>query len=226
MKIFSAEKDRILKLTTGGYCYYPQMKLLVYPVSIRVVYFSGKVGLHPIVLTLCCIISSVLCLISFWFELYLLSLFFYWARTVFDYSDGALARFTNKETKIGGYLDGYSDKVFYLSLWILITLSINTIIGKLYFIVSYLLYFIIVRFYILPRLGQLKKRAVVKQYFLDRGILIGIGIATELEFWSVVFFTVGLAPQYLWILVLLNNIDLLYRIYEILRFYDPSRIPK
>lgn len=225
MGTFKSEKGQLLDLTSGGTCYYLQMKILVYPVSIRLVYFAANIGLHPNVLTVFNGLSSIFCLIFFQLKLYSLALLFYWSRTILDYSDGTLARYTNKETKIGGYLDGTIDKLFFIVIWLLIATQISTIIGRFYFLFSCFAYLLTVDFYVMPRLRQLKKRATLKQFFLDRGILIGMGTFIELEFWALVFFTIGMYPKYLLVLVLLNNVDLLYRIYEVLRYY-PSHEKK
>ena len=64
----------------------------------------------------------------------------------------------------------------------------------------------------------------MKQFFIDRGILIGMGVFTELEFWALAFFAIGVAPKYFWVLVLVNNMDLFYRWYEVIRYYEPSSI--
>jgi phosphatidylglycerophosphate synthase len=226
MKPFKEVKQKILEITTGGNGYYIQMKLLVYPVSIRVVYLASKYGIHPNVLTGFSGLFSVICLILFWNEMFALSLVSFWIRTVFDYSDGATARFTNRESKIGGILDGTIDKIFYVSLWMLISLTTSSEILRYYYWISYILYFVVVQYFILPRLGFLKNRAPLKQYFLDRGVLIGIGIATELEFWSLVMFAFGVGSEFIVVLVALNNIDLIYRVYEILRYQNVSLMKK
>ena len=99
MKIFKTEKNKLLELTTGGKCYYPQMKILVYPVSSRIVYSSAKLGIHPNLLSIVGMFLSLACLLFFQFRISGLALLFYWAKTVIDYSDGVLARYRNKETK-------------------------------------------------------------------------------------------------------------------------------
>lgn len=226
MKKFSYEKEDILKLTTGAYCYYPSVRILIHPFSIRLVYFFAKLGMHPNLLSTIGIFVSLSCLLFFQSRMYGLSLLFFWGRLVIDYSDGALARYTNKTSKIGYRLEMVSDYGCYLGIWILIALQLNSFYEKLYLLVSCFVYMICVGSYIIPRLGKLKRRATVKQFFMNHGVLIGMGVFTEFEFWALVFFAIGIAPEYIWVLVLLNNLDLIYRIYEILRFYDPSPSPR
>ena len=224
MRKFSEEKNNLLKLTSNGLCYYLQMKLLVFPVSTRLVYLSAKLGIHPNILSIIGILLSLTCLLFFQLGLFEFALLFFWARTVVDYSDGALARYTKKETKIGGILDGTSDKLFFFTIWILTALQINPLIGKLYFLFSCIAYLLLVDYFIIPRLKRLRKRAAFKQFFLDRGILFGMGYFIEVEFWTIVLFVIGWAPDYLWILVLIGNLDLMSRFYEAIKYYTPESI--
>jgi len=153
--------------------------------------------------------------------MYELALLLFWGRLVIDYSDGALARYTDKTSKFGHRLDMVTDYVCYLGVWILIVLQLNSFCEQLYFLASCFAYLLCVQFYIIPRLGKLKRRATVKQFFMNHGILIGMGVFTELEFWALVFFAIGVAPKYLWVLAFINNMDLFYRLYEVVRYYDP-----
>ncbi len=225
MKKFTEEKHRILESTTGAYCNYPSVRLFIHPFSIRIVYISAKLSLHPNLLSTVNIFISLSCLLFFLFHMYALSLLFFWARLVIDYSDGALARYTYKTSKFGDQLDKVTDYVCYLGLWILISLQLNSSFEKIFFLISCTAYLLCVHYYIIPRLVKLKRRAKVKQFFLDRGIVMGMGVFFELEFWSLVLFAIGVAPGYLFVLVILNNLDLLYRIYEILKYYDPLSSP-
>jgi len=217
MDSYKAKKEQLYQLTSGGNCYYLQMKILVYPISTRLVYYSAKIGLHPTSLTILNGLFSVLCLIFIQMDLYLFALASFWARTVLDYSDGALARFTNKESKVGGYLDGNIDKSFFVVLWVLIALQLPTVMFKTYFLISCFAYLFIIDLYVMPRIDKLKKRAWLKQFFMDHGILIGMGAYLELEFWILVFLAFGLEQYYIIILLVLNNLDVAYRMYEVIR---------
>jgi len=215
MDSYKEKKKQLYQLTTNGECYYLQMKVLVFPISTRLVHYSAKIGLHPTSLTILNGLFSVLCLLFIHTQLYFWALVSFWARTVLDYSDGALARFTKKESKVGGYLDGNIDKQFFIILWVLIALQLPTVIFKAYFLISCFAYLYIIDLYVMPKLGKLKKRSWLKQFFMDRGILIGMGAYIELEFWILVFLSMSIAPQYLLILLLVNNMDVAYRVFEV-----------
>jgi archaetidylinositol phosphate synthase len=215
MDSYKINKAKLYQLTSNGNCYYLQMKIFVYPISTRLVYYTGKIGLHPIYLTILVGLFSVLCLIFYHIQMYSFALMFFWARTVLDYSDGALARYTNKESRVGGYLDGNIDKSFFIALWVLVALQLPTMAFKAYFLTSCFAYLFIIDLFVMPKIGQLKKRAWLKQYFMDRGILIGMGAYLELEFWILVFLALGFEQHYILILLVLNNLDVVYRMFEV-----------
>ena len=224
MKNFFELKEDILKLTGGVYCNYPSIKILIHPFSIRLVYFSARIGIHPNLLSSIGIIFSLLCLVFLFLGMYKLTFLFFWIRLVVDYSDGALARFTSKESKSGEILEFISDYGCYIGVWILITVQLPTYFLQYYFILSCLAYFLCVQYYVMPRLKYLSRRSKLKQYFLDHGIILGMGVFFELELWCLFFFAIGIAPEHLFFLIILCNLDLIYRIYEVLIFYENKSI--
>lgn len=212
------EKEAIIDVTSGGRCYYLTVRLLIHPLSFRLVYLANKLRIHPNYLSLLCALFSVLCLYYFYMEHFLAAFILFYIRTIFDYADGALARYSSKLSKSGGILDRLIDEIFYLTLWIFIALKTESIVLGIYFMISVLLYRLIVDLFIWPRLDLLKKRSTIKKYFMDRGIIIGCGVATVLEFWVLFIFSIKVSKYLLIIPILLCNLDLLYRTYEIIRY--------
>jgi len=163
-----------------------------------------------------------LSLVFFHYENYGVALFLCWLRTVFDYADGALARYSSKISKFGAYLDYTFDYLFYFTLIYLILMKMPSIWMRLYLSVSYIVYFSLVNYFIVPRIKFLTRRAPVKNFFQDHGLQLGLSLQSVFEPWLLAVFAFGLAPIYLWVPLSLNNLDLIYRLYETFRFYDPK----
>ena len=223
MTTFKQEQEAITDVLTGSRCYYASVRLLVHPMSARTVYWANRWGLHPNIVSLACAFFSVVCFYCFYTEHFMAAFIFFYLRTVLDYADGALARYAKKFSDLGKWLDRIIDEVFYLGLWLLIAFKAGiTGLGG-YFLFSALLYRCVTDLYIEPRLPLLKGRARVKKFFLDRGIVVGCGVFTVMEFWTVFIFAIGLDRAYILIPVVLSNLDLLYRSYEIVK-YKPKGV--
>ena len=215
---YKDEKEAIIDVTKGGRCYYLTVRLLVHPLSFRFVYTANKLKIHPKYLSLACAFFSILCLYLFYTGHFLTAFIFYYIRTVFDYADGALARYSSRLSNSGKWMDRFIDEIFYSVLWIFIALKTGSITLGSYFLASALTYRLIVDLFIWPRVSLLKKRAAIKQFFIKRGIILGCGIFTVLEFWALFMFSIGAPKYFLIILTMFCNLDLIYRSYEIIRY--------
>lgn len=215
---FKREKEAILDVTTGGGCYYLTVRLLVHPVSTRLVYLASKLKIHPNYVSLICTVFSILCLYYFYTGKFLSSFVFFYIRMVLDYADGALARYASKMSKGGSILDRVIDEIFYLILWIFIALKLRSLMLGIYFLLSVLSYRLIVDLFVYPRLNSLVRRAPLKQFFINHGIILGFGVFAILEFWVLFIFFLGIPRYYIVLPVFLNNLDLVYRTYEVIKF--------
>lgn len=219
---YKDEREAIIDVTKGGRCYYLTVRLLVHPLSFRVVYLANKLKLHPNLVSFMAGLFSFLCVYLFYLGHYLGAFLCFYIRTVFDYSDGALARYSKKLSKGGKWVDRIGDEIFYITLWFLIASKIGSIKLGVYFLLSILFYRLIVDPIIFPRVHLLKRRAAVKQFFIDHGIILGFGVCTVLEFWVLFIFGIGVPRYYVALPILFCNLDLIYRTYEFIR-YGPYR---
>lgn len=215
---YKDEKEAIIDVTKGGRCYYLTVRLLVHPLSFKFVYIANKLKIHPNHLSLVCAFFSILCLYLFYAGHFLTALMFYYIRTVFDYADGALARYSSKLSNAGKWMDRFIDEIFYSVLWVFIALKTGSIVLGSYFLASALIYRLIVDLFIWPRITLLKKRAVIKQFFIKHGIILGCGVFTVLEFWVLFIFSIGVSKYFLIVPTVFCNLDLIYRSYEIIRY--------
>lgn len=135
---YKSEKESIMDVTLGGRCYYLTMRLLIHPLSMRLVYLSNKLKFHPNYLSLVCAIFSFLCLFNFSLGHFLQAFLFFYIRAVIDAADGALARYSSKISKSGKLLDRFIDEFFYWPLWILIAFKTESLILGAYFMISVL----------------------------------------------------------------------------------------
>ena len=214
---FLLEKEKILDEMIGGRCYYPDVRIWMHPFSTLLVYFSKKNNITPNTLSILNLLLSILCLFCFFKSYYFFAFFLFWMRAVLDCSDGALARYNNQTSKLGKFLDSAIDWPFYLILWFFIAFKLSSLFLTIYFLFTVISYVCFVEIYIEPNLSKLVKRAPLKNFFLEKGYILGFGVFTVLEFWSLAFFLFSdfLASKHIYILLILVNIDLLYRIYEI-----------
>ena len=141
---------------------------------------------------------------------------FYWFRTVMDYVDGALARYTNQCTKFGKYLDLTIDYMFYISFWIYLSFSYSDI--GIYILCIPILYTLVVDYFVEPRLSLLVQREPLKQYFMNKGFIIGFAPFGQFELWVFIISFMGILSDAIPILIFLVLVDLMYRVYEVLRF--------
>lgn len=219
---FREQKASIYDVLTGSRCYYLSVRLLVHPMAARTVFWSNRWNWHPNHLSLACAFFSLVCFYYFFNGHYVTAFVFFYIRTFLDYADGALARYAKKFSTFGKWLDRIIDEIFYLGLWLLIAYKAGfTGVGG-YFLASALAYRYAADYFVEPRLPLLQRRATIKKFFLDRGIILGCGVFTVLEFWTLLVFALGVPHIYIAIPVALCNLDLIYRVYEILRYARPS----
>ena len=148
----------------------------------------------------------------FW-QLYLSSLYLliFWMATWHDIR----ARDKNLEQYSIRYRTGF----FYNGVIIVLGLKIEiNILWILAYLVIHNLYGIIATFYIVPHIRKMDsfRRDRVKQYFMDKGIILGMDLSTQDLITSVLILT----PYKEWIIYLstcLYGIDLIYRLIELKR---------
>ena len=145
-----------------------------------------------------------------------MALVFFWLRVVFDYVDGALARYKNQCTKFGKYLDLTIDYLFYLSFWIFLAYTHSGI--GIYILCVPIIYTLTVDYFIEPRLGLLKKREPIKQFFINKGFILGFAPFGQFELWVFIASFVGVISESILYFIVLVFIDLIYRVYEVVRF--------
>ncbi len=216
MSDFSDKKQKILSCIRNYDIYYIEFKLIIHPFAIYFTYFFHLIKFSPNNVSFINLLVSSCCLYYFYFDHFLISFILYWFRTVLDYSDGALARFNSQSSKFGKYLDLIIDWLFYPSLWILIILNKP----ELWFLAFLLLFYVLtVDFYIEPRIKLLKKRASLKEYFMQRGLLIGFAPFGLFEMWLLFLFSIfSFNDQIFVLLSFLVFVDLIYRLYETVRY--------
>ena len=217
---FKIEKEKILDQIVGGRCYYFDVKIWMHPFAIYLVYFSKRLNITPNFLSFANLFTSILCLIFFLTNNFIASFLLFWIRAILDCSDGALARYANQTSDFGKLLDSLIDWPFYIILWLLIAIKISNLYLSLYFLTSVFLYVLLVEYFIEPKLKKLKNRAPLKNYFLKNGFILGFGVFSVIEFWSLAFFAYNstFAINNIYLLVILTNLDLVYRLYEVIRY--------
>jgi len=70
----------------------------------------SKLGPSPNQYTLNSIVFGIFCFVSLIFRNFILALIFFLISAILDFVDGAVARYSNKVTKAGAYLDTISDR--------------------------------------------------------------------------------------------------------------------
>mgnify|MGYP000697337537 CR=1 FL=1 len=70
----------------------------------------SKLGPSPNQYTLNSIVFGIFCFVSLFYKNFTLALIFFLISAIFDFVDGAVAKYSNKITKIGAYLDTVSDR--------------------------------------------------------------------------------------------------------------------
>ena len=118
MIITSSKYVEIGRFVRGFGCYYPEFRVLIHPPAILITYLFSVLKITPNFVSFITTIFSIGALYFYSQEYYFVAFLFYWVRTVLDYVDGALARYTNQCSKFGKYLDLTIDYFFYFSFWI------------------------------------------------------------------------------------------------------------
>ncbi|MEF2968093.1 CDP-alcohol phosphatidyltransferase family protein [Paenibacillus sp. M1] len=164
--------------------------------------------------------------VSFFLQRWVLGAVLLQLHHFFDGADGNLARLTNRCTPFGAKLDQISDQtvrwVLFLGLalgadlpvWLRIALPLTILVDL-----------VVVHKYVLPFSRKNKLvRSKWKQWFLDRGIIPGFDIFS-------IFFIISISaifgwlPQAILIIVILKNLDWLYRVYECIKTKSSASKP-
>jgi phosphatidylglycerophosphate synthase len=208
----------IRSVTRGWNCYYPEIRLLIHPASVRLTWIFCFLRVTPNTVTVIGGIFSGVCLWLFINESYFQALLCYVFRLILDYTDGALARYSGQTSKHGALLDRIVDYLFYVSLWITMGVALDSLVGAFVLVAAASSYILVVDYVVYPRLHLLKRRAAIKQYFLDRGLIIGFAPFGVFELWGLLFFVFSLPLNFFNILSALVIFDLGQRVYESLRY--------
>lgn len=209
---------KIRELTRGWGCYYPEIRILVHPFSTRITYLFARIGIAPNFVTYIGTIFSVACIWFFYHEQYAASFLSYAIRLILDYTDGSLARYTKTFSNFGAKLDLICDYIFYVPFWIVVCFKLEILTFILQLLLAASIYVIVIDYFVEPRLKTLSRRASLKQFFINKGIILGFSPFGILELWSIVFFAINIPTEYYTILPLLVSADLLYRVYEIIKY--------
>ncbi|MEK4974172.1 CDP-alcohol phosphatidyltransferase family protein [Niallia sp. FSL R7-0648] len=134
---------------------------------------------------------------------------------IIDGADGNLARLTNQCTVFGAKLDAYTDRLVRAVVLIGIILATNEpmwIDGLL--ILTFIIDHLAVQTYILP---FIRKYGVIrskwKQWFLTRGVIPSFDIFT-IYFLISLFAIMNELDILIYLLIILKNIDWIYRVWE------------
>ncbi|AYV67880.1 CDP-alcohol phosphatidyltransferase [Niallia circulans] len=134
---------------------------------------------------------------------------------IIDGADGNLARLTNQCTVFGAKLDAYTDRLVRAVVLIGIILATNEpmwIDGLL--ILTFIIDHLAVQIYILP---FIRKYGVIrskwKQWFLTRGVIPSFDIFT-IYFLISLFAIMNELDILIYLLIILKNLDWIYRVWE------------
>jgi phosphatidylglycerophosphate synthase len=186
---------------------------------VKLLPYVGKSFLTPNMITSINIINTVVVFLSMWSGKYILAAILVQLYLFLDILDGNLARYQKKSTRIGAILDQISDRLFYNGVIIVLGLKIEiNILWILAYLLIHNLYGIIATFYIVPHIRKMNsfRRDRVKQYLMDKGIILGMDLSTQDLITSLLILT----PYKEWIIYLstsLYGIDLIYRLIELNR---------
>jgi len=208
--------NEISKFVRGFGCYYPAYRALIYPPAILITYLFSILKVTPNFVSLITTIFSVAALYLYSQESYFFALITYWFRTVLDFTDGALARYTNQCTKFGKYLDLTIDYVFFLSFWAYLAYAHGDM--GIYILFVTILYTVTIDYFVEPRLSSLIQREPIKQFFMKKGFILGFAPFGLFELWVFVASLMGVISELMPYFIVLMFADLIYRVYEVVRF--------
>lgn len=134
----------------------------------------------------------------------------------FDILDGNLARYKNMRSDLGKKLDEVNDALFYTFIFVFIgfgTVPLHYIAGVIFLMNAYGL---LAKYYIVPRLKKLERirRDVIKKFFLDRGVIIGMDIGT-VDIVITIFLIWGHIPEMYEVIMIGLLTDIFFRIKEL-----------
>lgn len=186
-------------------------------ISVPIVKSLAKTKITPNMVTITnFILAAINSYLLFNNKLSIVSAFLMFMYYFLDVVDGNLARCTGKTSKLGATLDKVGDDLFYNIF--LITLGINRVPLYILFIVLFLhnIYGIAATYYIVPNIKKIKdfKRAGLKKYFMDKGIILGMDISLL----NVLIIVTILSRQYtaMYVIIMILYIaDILYRVIEL-----------
>jgi phosphatidylglycerophosphate synthase len=206
-------KKKINKCLTGYNLTYVDIRFFIHPFARLLIYIFDKLKLSPNTISILCFFISSLTVLYFFTNQISYSVFFFWLRTVLDYTDGGLARYSKKQSHFGAKLDLYLDCIFFLTIWLVFFLKLRNP-NNYYFIFSVIFYFFFVNYYL-----SLKKKiyyVTIKKKFITKKILLGFSSWGQLEFWTLftMFINCEKTNIIIFILITIHNIDLIIRYIE------------
>ncbi|WMT19794.1 CDP-alcohol phosphatidyltransferase family protein [Parageobacillus toebii] len=137
-----------------------------------------------------------------------------------DGADGNLARLTNRCTAFGAKLDRNVDLIVRITVLLGIMVAANAhLLTNVLLVLTFFLDIVVVHKFVLP---FMKKNGIIrskwKQWFLDRGIIPAFDTFT-LYFIISVFAILNQMQILIYVLIVLKNIDWLYRVWECTKTY-------
>lgn len=216
MIITSNKYNEIGKFVRGFGCYYLEFRVLIHPPAIFVTYLFSLIKLTPNFVSFLTTVCSLGALYFYIQESYFTALLLFFFRTVLDYVDGALARYTNQCTKFGKYLDLTIDYVFFLSFWAYLAYTHGDM--GIYILFFTILYTVTIDYFVEPRLSSLIQREPIKQFFMKKGFILGFAPFGLFELWVFVASLMGVISELMPYFIVLMVADLVYRVYEVVRF--------
>lgn len=158
--------------------------------------------------------------ISFILEKFIIAGILLQLHHLMDGADGNLARLTNQTSEFGAKLDKFTDQVVRFIIFIGIIIAANAPITiDIIFLLTFILDILVVRYFVLPFMKQYDIiRAKWKQWFLNRGIIPAFDIFT-IYFVISLFAILNKVDLLIYILIVMKNIDWIYRVWECLKTY-------
>jgi phosphatidylglycerophosphate synthase len=207
------KKKKIEKCLTGHNLTYLDIKIFIHPFAKLLIYIFYKFNLSPNTISILCFFMSSLVIYNFFNDQIKYAILFFWIRTILDYTDGGLARYSEKQSDFGAKLDLYLDYIFFFTLWIVIFLKLNNP-NNYYFLFSVIFYFFFINYYL-----SLKKKNYyipIKKKFISKKILLGFSSWGQLEFWILfaIFGNFQRINVIIFALITIHNIDIIVRYFE------------
>lgn len=206
-------KGKINKCLTGYNLTYLHIRFLIHPFARRLIYIFDKLKVSPNTISIICFFVSSLTVFKFFNGQVNYAILFFWLRTVLDYTDGGLARYSKKQSDFGAKLDLYLDYIFFFTIWVVFFFRLSNP-NNYYFLSSVIFYFFFVNYYL--SLGKKKYYIPIKKKFIAKKVLLGFSSWGQLEFWILLFLFLNFekSNNIIFFLITIHNIDLIIRCFE------------